>query len=132
MFPKIFPDCLISYWTIKTLPIYLLHTQQGNNKTQTGDKIMNLPKPTKRNSVEICGQVWHLKTTTYRTADTMGNYTNKSIEATRYSDGQQVTGSNKDRLIAVIAERIEAGEYPVKLTDRQIYAAAVRKMVAAR
>lgn len=38
IFPKIFPVCLISYLTIKALPIYLLHAQQGNNKTQTGDK----------------------------------------------------------------------------------------------
>ena len=31
---------MIYYLTIKTLPIYLVHTQQGNNETQTGDKKM--------------------------------------------------------------------------------------------
>jgi hypothetical protein len=40
LFPKIFPVCLISYLTIKMLPIYLLHTQQGNNETQTGKNTM--------------------------------------------------------------------------------------------
>ena len=33
---------MISYLTIKTLPIYLVHTQQGNNETQNGDKKMKV------------------------------------------------------------------------------------------
>ena len=89
---------------------------------------MNLPRPTKRNSVEICGQLWHFKTIRYRTYDTMGSYGDKCIDATRYSDSRCVTGSSREQLIQIIAERIEAGDYPEKLT----YAAAVRKMVAGR
>lgn len=80
---------------------------------------MRLPKPTKRNSIEICGQLWHFKNNRYRTSDTMGNYTSVAVVATRYSDSRQVTGSNKDRLIAIIAERIESGVYPVKPTTGQ-------------
>jgi hypothetical protein len=40
LFCKIRVCVLISYLTSKTLPIYLVHTQQGNNETQTGDKKM--------------------------------------------------------------------------------------------
>jgi hypothetical protein len=43
---------LISYLTIKTLPIYLVHTQQGNNKTQTGENKMTRTKKDNK------GRVW--------------------------------------------------------------------------
>jgi hypothetical protein len=70
-----------------------------------------LPKATKRNSVEIAGQLWHFKVDRYWSPDTAGGSTEKAMVATRYSDGKSVTGSSKDRLIAVIAERIANGSY---------------------
>ncbi len=70
-----------------------------------------LPKPTKRNSETIDGQLWHFRAIRYRTSDTMGSYSSSVINATRYSDGRQVTGSSRERLMSVIAERITDGIY---------------------
>jgi hypothetical protein len=89
----------------------------------------SLPKATKRNSVEICGQLWHVKTNRYWSPDTCGGSMESVLIVTRYSDGKSVTGGcGREKLIAIIAERIEAGVYPESLG----YAAAVRKMVAGR
>ena len=68
--------------------------------------MIKLFKSTKRNSMNISGQIWHFQTKSYRSNDTMGNYTNKTIIASRYSDGKQVFGSSKEKLIAIITERI--------------------------
>ena len=70
-----------------------------------------LPKATKRNSINIKGQLWHFRRKSYWTPDTAGGYTSSIYDATRYSDGRTVSGSAKERLAAVIEERIEQGIY---------------------
>lgn len=72
---------------------------------------MNLPKPSKRNSETIGGQLWHFRSERYRTSDTLGSYSNSAVIATRYSDGRTVTGSTRQRLVSVIAQRISDGDY---------------------
>ena len=70
-----------------------------------------LPKATKRNSRTINGQLWHFRADSYRKYDTLGNTTERAIIATRYSDMRTVTGSSRDSLEVVIAERIADGSY---------------------
>ena len=70
-----------------------------------------LPKATKRNSLEINGQQWHFRKASYWSPGRFCGHSNSVWVATRYSDSRSVTGSDKDRLVAVIAARIEEGVY---------------------
>jgi hypothetical protein len=70
-----------------------------------------LPKATQRNSKTINGQIWHFKSHAYWSNGRLCGYRSVIYTATRYSDGKKVTGGDKDRLIAVIADRISDGTY---------------------
>lgn len=70
-----------------------------------------LPTPTTRNSIQICGQLWHFRKERYWSSGRLAGCHNSIWAATRYSDGRSVTGADKDRLVSVIAARIEEGVY---------------------
>jgi len=75
------------------------------------DTTQSLPRATKRNSETICGQLWHFRTSRYWSNDTLGGSTERCIDATRYSDGRTCCGGSRERLVAIIAERITNGIY---------------------
>ena len=83
------------------------------NDTKTKGTTMNatLPKATKRNSTEICGQLWHFRKQAYWSPCRGVACMSAVYVATRYSDGRTVTGSDKTKLAAIIAERINEGFY---------------------
>ena len=70
-----------------------------------------LPPATGHNSKMILGQLWHFKADRYWHSDTAGGYMKSATNATRYSDGQQLTADSKKRCIEVIQERIVDGTY---------------------
>jgi hypothetical protein len=70
-----------------------------------------LPKATKRNSIEICGQLWHFRKQAYWSPCRGIACISAVYVATRYSDGRTVTGSDKAKLAAIIADRITEGFY---------------------
>lgn len=71
----------------------------------------NLPKATKRNSLVIEGQLWHFRSDRYWSPDRIGGSMRSAVIATRYSDGREVTGSSRETLARVIAQRIIDGSY---------------------
>jgi hypothetical protein len=77
-------------------------------------QLTTLPRPTRRNSELICGQLWHFRTDRYRNVDRLRNRWTTwatAIVATRYDDGRAVTGGSREHLATVIAERIRNGIY---------------------
>jgi hypothetical protein len=85
----------------------------NGNDTNTKGTTMNatLPRPTKRNSETISGQLWHFRSKAYWSNGRLCGHRSAIYTATRYSDGKTVTGGDKGRLIAVIADRIADGTY---------------------
>ncbi len=83
------------------------------DKHQQRNETMNatLPRPTKRNSEIINGQLWHFKANSYWSGGRLCGHRSSVYTATRYSDSRTVTGRDRQRLIAVIAERIADGTY---------------------
>jgi len=71
----------------------------------------HLPKPTKRNSLTISGQLWYFKRNSYWSPCVGGGAMSSAYTATRYSDGRSVTGSTKESLAKVIESRIADGIY---------------------